>query len=423
MERKTSHMRGYLNVRKLKVDGKWSIEDNRSLLTLFSDDQNEMSEGRLRSLLFGWHKASWYGTEIEEDRRGGISFLKLTPLQAVDYLSKPAAVQLLQITWSERLSVLMKQASIIREALIEGWYLPDWSKWSEDERSWKLALPEEREALSMQWEELLAAAEQQGDMQTDSWLGHAIEELMKVNPAVANAWQAIAGHAGEGVLRHKGSDEEDWLIAIGVEKDTLPFRVALQLTEPQEERGWELHPVIQNRDGGGWHRLLQDEGAFSLQVKDGEEDSSVPDHWQPLLAGKLEKETAKWLTWLPHLADQMHPGRLQEKLTEQDAWEFLEKGSITLLEAGCAVLLPAWWEAVRSRKLRLKAKLKSSVGSSAQPMFGLNQIMQFDWKLALGDIDLTESQFLQMAEENKRLFQVGDEWVHLDPKDVAQIKQ
>jgi SNF2 family DNA or RNA helicase len=102
---------------------------------------------------------------------------------------------------------------------------------------------------------------------------------------------------------------------------------------------------------------------------------------------------------------------------------FLESSSVRLLEAGCPVLLPGWWEAVRSRKLRLKAKMKSSVGSSGEPMFGLNQIVQFDWKLALGNTQLTEAEFLSLAEQNRRLFRIGDEWVHLDPQDVAEIKQ
>ncbi|WP_168122070.1 DEAD/DEAH box helicase [Paenibacillus sp. HB172176] len=418
-------MRGLTNIRSLKVDGHWSQEENRSCLVLFGDDQSELSEGRLRSLLFGWHKASWYGTEVEEDRRGGVSFLRLTPLQAVDYMWSPAHVQLLQIKWSERLSVLMRAAAIMRAAMIEGWFLPDWSKWSEEERGWKLAFPKEREELSEQWETVLLAAREHGDANIDAWLGAAIEEIMSVNPDAAKAWQAIGAKAGDGVLRHKGGDEEEWLIAIGLEKDTLPFRIALQLTEPQEETGWELHRAIQDREGGSWMRLQQrqEDEAFFLLEKSGEEAAAIPEGWQPLLPEKLQKETAKWLLLLPHLEDGPQHKQLREKLTEQEAWEFLEKGSIKLLEAGSAVLLPAWWEAVRSRKLRLKAKLKSSVGSSAQPMFGLNQIMQFDWKLALGNLDLTESQFLQMAEENKRLFRVGEEWVHLDPKDVAQIKE
>ncbi|MBH5318504.1 DEAD/DEAH box helicase [Paenibacillus sp. GSMTC-2017] len=416
-------MRVLTSTRQITIDGTWSVEDGKSALLLNAVERKDQPEGKLRSLLFAWHKASWYGTNVEEIRLGSHSILKLSPLVAIDYLSSPAPVRLLQIHWTERLSVMIQLAGLIRKVLLKGWFVPDWTNWTETNRSWRVSFPDDEIEISGQWETLLQEAVNNGDIGIDRWLSEAVEEMMVTNEELQTIWASIGAESGESVLRRKGTDEQEWLIAIGVEKDTLPFRTALQLIEPSDGNGWLLRPVLQDREGGAWFPIGQNVIDGDWIAVETDEHLSLPTDWQPVLTLKMDKEVTKWINVLPHLEDEMNNGTLKKILTEQEAWAFLEHGSIALLEAGSPVLLPAWWEVVRSRKLRLKAKMKSSVGSSAQSMFGLDQIVQFDWKLALGDINLSENEFLKMAEENRRLFRVGDEWVHLDPQDVDQIKQ
>ncbi|MCR2804318.1 DEAD/DEAH box helicase [Paenibacillus soyae] len=407
-------MRTLANGREMNVDGIYSADGEEACVLLSGGDRREQTEGRLRSLLFAWHKATWYGVKIEESKAGAQMFLKLSPLMAVDYLSAPAPVRLLRVVWSPRLRVLMELAGMIREMLLNGWFMPDHAAWTEHKRAWMPAFPDGSRELKARWEQALQDARENECPGAETWLGEAIEEILATDAQAGAIWRSLGAAAGEGVLRRKGADEAEWLIAIGVEKDMLPFRVALQLTEPEHGSGWRLRPALQNREGGAWIPL-----SGSPDVPEQE----LPEEWLPLLDDKLAKEEAKWLAALPALEDEASAGRLRLALTEQEAWTFLEHDSIALLEAGIPVLLPAWWEAVRSRKLRLKAKMKNSVGSSGESLFGLDQIVQFDWKLALGNVDLSENEFLKMAEENRRLFRIGDEWVHLDPQDVAQIKQ
>ncbi len=421
MERENRNMRVQSSVRKLVVDGFWNENAEESAIMLVAEGRKDAADNRLRSLLFAWHKASWYGTEVEEISAGGRTLLQLKPLIAVDYLSAPQAVRLLQLEWTPRLTLLMRIAEQIREALLNGWFMPDWATWTEHHRSWRMAIPSQEEQKLLMWEQSLQEAADAGDKGVDRWLGYAVEQMVEENELAAKAWREIGLLSGEGVLRRKSSDEEDWLIAIGLSKDTLPFRVALQLVEPQETSGWRLRPALQSREGGPWLPIRHD--GYTGWEADTADGRAIEEAWLPLIEAKLAKEQAKWIDALPEWEDTAAEGVIRAELTDNEAWMFLEGASVQLLEAGCPVLLPSWWEAVRSRKLRLKAKMKSSVGSAAQPMFGLNQIVQFDWKLALGNVDLSEAEFLHLAEQNRRLFQVGGEWVHLDPQDVDQIKQ
>ncbi|MHA7964797.1 DEAD/DEAH box helicase [Paenibacillus sp. CAU 1782] len=416
-------MRNLANLRQLLVDGMWNEEDGQPGVLLWSGDRKDMPEGKLRSLLFAWHKGSWYGSDIDETRNNGQSVLKLSPLQAMDYLSNPLPVNLLQVDWSPRLHTLRKMAIGIRDIVLNGWFVPDWDVWDEDRRGWKAAFPEAFSEQEESWRGLLQSAEEEGDGEAKRWLGAVVEEWIAESAEVGKAWSDIGRSVGESVVRHKGVDEEEWLIAIGLEKDVLPFRVALQLSEPGPGHGWSLRPAVQDQNGGAWLPIAWSGGEAAV-ISEEEDGAKLPEEWVELLPVKLMKETAKWLSVLPDLAEQRDVDEplLRQELSEDEAWYLLQHGSVALLEAGCPVLLPAWWEAARSRKLKLRAKLKSSVGSAAQPMFGLNQIMQFDWKLALGDVDLSEAEFMEMAEQNRKLFRVGNEWVHLDPQDAEKIR-
>ncbi|WP_053377263.1 DEAD/DEAH box helicase [Paenibacillus sp. FJAT-27812] len=415
-------MKTFIGARKLMIDGFWNEEEGDASVLLSAVDRKDAADSKLRSLLFAWHKASWYGADIEEISVGERKLLKVPPLLAMDYLSSPQHVRLLQLEWTDRLSVLMRMAGQIRTALINGWFAPDWERWTEDKRSWRMDIPEHENDLIAAWNNNVQAALQNGDHGSEHWISGAVEQMIAENEQAAKAWNAIGTASGEAVLRRKSADEEDWLIAIGLRKDVLPFRTALQLVEPMESSLWRLRPVLQDRNGGQWLpiRLNENEDGWEADTEDGR---AIPAEWLPLLEGKLAKEQMKWTTALPELKDMQDESKLRELLSDNEAWKFLEEASVRLLEAGCPVLLPSWWEAVRSRKLRLRAKMKSSVGSAAQPMFGLDQIVQFDWKLALGDVNLTEAEFLHLAEQNRRLFNIGGEWVHLDPQDVTQIKQ
>ncbi|OMF31812.1 ATP-dependent helicase [Paenibacillus sp. FSL H8-0548] len=415
-------MRTYIGARKLMIDGFWNEDDSGASVLLSAVDRKDAADGKLRSLLFAWHKSSWYGADVEEISLGERKLLKIPPLLAMDYLSSPQHVRLLQLEWTDRLAVLMQMAEQIRMALLSGWFTPDFEHWNEEQRSWKIAIPEEETNFAQRWVEGLEAAKANGDKGIERWLSGAVEQMLEENEAAAAAWKAITAASGEAALRRKSADEDDWLIAIGLRKDILPFRIALQLVEPNGSAYWCLRPALQDREGGPWLPIRLDEWELGWEA-DTEDERIIPVEWQPELEEKLAKEQQKWLLALPGLLDPMQENKLKLSLTDNEAWAFLEEGSVQLLEAGCPVLLPSWWEAVRSRKLRLKAKMKSSVGSAAEPMFGLDQIVQFDWKLALGDVNISEAEFLQLAEQNRRLINIGGEWVHLDPQDVTQIKQ
>jgi SNF2 family DNA or RNA helicase len=389
----------------------------------------------LKNLLFAWHQPSFYGTFIEATEFMNIEGLQLPALAALDYFCTPSFVLHMKLDWSRELQELMRLAPHVKEALVQGRCMPDFRKWKAGELSWKLALPD-----SVAAEALTPLAEQWIDQLIPEWgiedgaLRQSILLLEKTYPLMQR-----------GKLPNDlWMDEEDWLFSIGWQTDGTPFRTCLQLSEPPHGQGnWPISVILQDRSNKD---LLREVDVFALAeledesargsvatadfIADAEDDPQLsptlevmPETWRPHLQ-RASRDLAKWRRIVPALQQQDTDSTvIRTELSHDEAWELLTQGSIRLMEAGYSVFLPAWWERIRRWRPRLKAKIKSSVGAAPQAMFGLQQLMQFDWKVALGDIELTEEEFLALVAEKRKLVQIRGQWVQLDPAHLAQLEQ
>ncbi|WP_281883731.1 DEAD/DEAH box helicase [Paenibacillus sp. YYML68] len=414
----------------------------------------------LRDWLFAWHAPSFYGTFIEVTEAAEVEGLALPALEALDYLAAPTAVQHQALEFAPELAELTKLAPHVKDALRQGRFMPDFAKWKAGELGWKLELPEEAAAWAasvpaQRWMERLIPLW----IEADGVMREHLKKLERSFPLLRS------GQLAEDVWM----DEEDWLVSIGWQSDGTPFRTCLRLEEPAMPDGdWPLRVVLQDRsdkertveltasvpsqwaaavstaetdsDSGdssaasarGGTAVIGDD---SLAVSVDSTDSTVtdphipappgaellPEAWQPHVS-RASRDTAKWTRMLPLLAAK-DGETLRDSLTSDEAWELLSKGSLRLMEAGYSVFLPAWWERIRKWRPRLKAKIKSSVGTGPEAMLGLGQLMRFDWKIALGDLVLTEEQFLELLQQKSKLVQINGQWVQLDPAHLAQMQQ
>jgi SNF2 family DNA or RNA helicase len=359
----------------------------------------------LKYLLFAWHSPSFYGTFIETMEYSSREGLVLPAEEALHYFCDTAELQHASLEWAPETAPLKNAAASIRESLSAGRVMPDYDKWRQGSIGWKLQLPEELRGLESP---LLKA-----------WADSLIEAEVRRRPELKEALSRLS----ESVPRiSRGDlstdlwlDEEDWLVSIGWKPDTTPFRTCLQLAEPEEGRPWRLQIVLQDRQQPDTLVACDNAGT----PLPGER---IPESWQDD-AHRASRDVERWLHILPGLRDPNNAEWLRQELTYDEAWEFLAQGSLRLVEAGSSVFLPAWWERLRRTRPKLRAKLRSSVGSSGASSFGLSQLMEFDWRLAVGDMELTEEEFRILIEEKRRLVRFRGRWIQLDPKQLESIEQ
>ncbi len=107
-------------------------------------------------------------------------------------------------------------------------------------------------------------------------------------------------------------------------------------------------------------------------------------------------------------------------LDTEHAYDFLCQSAPLLEESGFGVLLPSWWQKPSTRlsaKLKLKSKTKS--GKTASGLFGMNSLVEYDWRIALGEHTLTREEFEKLADLKVPLVKVRGQWMEFKP---AQIK-
>ncbi len=357
----------------------------------------------LKYNLFAWHQDSFYGTMVPEVEGEDGWYLRLSPFMALEFFTQPSEPEFFTVKWGAEIARMQQTALLIQEKLAAGQWRPDYEGWRKGKTGWKLDYPHGGELANP-------------PSYLDEWVELIIEELREGDTEVSRVWAALTEAypllGRDNPRTAIFADEEDWLMAIGWKQDQVPYRTCLRLSEPGEGNPWTLNLLLQDKENPDVMREFPfDEGA----------EADYPIAWLPHLERPV-KDFRKWLEYLswPNQGDE---GLYCLELTEEEAWEFLIEGSIKLVDAGCTVFLPSWWEQLRKQKSKLRIHTKSSVGSTRESMLGLQQIVRFDWKLAVGDLELSEDEFNQALAEKKRLIKIRDQWIQLDPLFLEQVRK
>ena len=105
-------------------------------------------------------------------------------------------------------------------------------------------------------------------------------------------------------------------------------------------------------------------------------------------------------------------------LDTRGAFAFLTEKALLLEQAGFGVMLPAWWSG-RGAKMRLSARAQvKSPKMAGGSGLNLDQIVRFDWQLALGDEDLSLAELQELAELKSPLVKVRGQWVQLNAEEI-----
>jgi SNF2 family DNA or RNA helicase len=108
-------------------------------------------------------------------------------------------------------------------------------------------------------------------------------------------------------------------------------------------------------------------------------------------------------------------------LDTAEAHTFLRDAAPLLAGAGFGVLLPSWWGKTAARlgaKLTAKSPTAPATVANASSL-GLDALVDYEWRLALGDHTLTEAELKRLAKVKAPLVRVRGKWVELDPQRLA----
>ncbi|KFU77938.1 DEAD/DEAH box helicase, partial [Amycolatopsis lurida] len=99
--------------------------------------------------------------------------------------------------------------------------------------------------------------------------------------------------------------------------------------------------------------------------------------------------------------------------------DLLTHGDAALGGAGIEV---QWPKDLFAGELKAKASATQAPGSVTGPEFTLKSLLQFRWRLSLGDEDLTDAEVTALAEAKRPLVRLRGKWVKVDARLLAKVR-
>jgi len=102
----------------------------------------------------------------------------------------------------------------------------------------------------------------------------------------------------------------------------------------------------------------------------------------------------------------------------EGAHRFLSEEAPVLEQLGYGVMLPSWW--VGGTRTRITARARVRQGMRAGGMLGINSVIRFDWRLALGDKRITLGELERLARAKSSLIRMRGRWVETGSEEIRR---
>ena len=202
----------------------------------------------------------------------------------------------------------------------------------------------------------------------------------------------------------------EWLITRKVNRD-LDYNMLFKLEEPADEGNiWLLTFNVQSKNDPsliiGLNEIWQ--GNNKIPVK------NIKTHLLMDLgtAAKVSKTVESAL---------YKPNPYKVHISSSEAIDFISLDSFLLKDMGYVVLVPKI-AAARTSNFKVKLRFKDSsrfklagVGLLGETLF------DFDYTVAVGDIDLSREEFYELSRRKDKLVKVKGKWVEINERDMKKL--
>jgi len=192
--------------------------------------------------------------------------------------------------------------------------------------------------------------------------------------------------------------------------------VAAGGARPERQGGDPFVAVLQARSQQDWSLVVDAaelwNAAGAVRQRFGADADA-----QLLLA--LRRGARAWAPLDRFLAERS-PDRLE--LADHEVEQLLGEAAEALAAAGFELLWPAELTGGLSVRART-ATVTTAPGGSVGPGVGLDQLVSFDWQVALGDDTLTAAEVTALAEAKRPLLRLRGKWVLVDPEMLERLRR
>ena len=230
-------------------------------------------------------------------------------------------------------------------------------------------------------------------------------------------------------------DVKRWIGALDERGQDLPLHLCFKLSEPVESLSlgelepipddmvWRLSFHLQSQDDAGVfidaEQVWNKQGGFTPQGMSAHKP-------QDILLTELGRASRMYAKIESVLAEASPTGM---SLTTRDAYEFLIDMKPILEESGFGVIAPAWWGDpsaqigarlfIDTPELEDVRRPGSGSDGEGQSLLGLESLVHYEWKIAVGDQPLSMEEFQALAQQRTPLVRLRGQWVEINPQQLS----
>lgn len=109
-------------------------------------------------------------------------------------------------------------------------------------------------------------------------------------------------------------------------------------------------------------------------------------------------------------------------LTTAQIVDFAQRDAARLRGAGVRVMLPKSWTVAQAHA-KLKTAAHKADPAMRPSLLGMDQLLDFNWKVSLGDVELGEAEMEELIHSKSGLIKLQDRWVLADQRSVAKVAE
>lgn len=133
---------------------------------------------------------------------------------------------------------------------------------------------------------------------------------------------------------------------------------------------------------------------------------------------RLLADLARVSSFIPQVEESLKdPCPESCQLSPAEAYSFLRDICPLLQEGGYGTLVPPWWDRTSGNAANVGITLKVG-GQAASSRLTASTLVDYDWKVAIGDQEMSSEEFDRLASLKVPLVKVRGEWVVIRPDDV-----
>ena len=108
-------------------------------------------------------------------------------------------------------------------------------------------------------------------------------------------------------------------------------------------------------------------------------------------------------------------------LSTSEIVDFIGGAVPKLQDAGYTVMLPKAWSAYETKARLETTEVGDPATGATQKHFGLDQLVEYNWRMSVGDIELTDDEMTELVRSKSGLIKLRGEWVMADTSALNRI--